>query len=106
MLLAHLGREIRFSGLNRRCITRPASSRHIHPVNVLEPARRVRAPGADLILVAGRAAVVRAARRRARRSHRAFLKEMLSWEAGSGIVSHPSELPCLRRNWPVFLPPL
>ena len=45
MLLAHLGREIRFySGLNRRCITRPASSRHLHPVNVLDPARRVRVP--------------------------------------------------------------
>ena len=79
------------AGLNRRCITCPASSRHLHPVNVLDTARRVR--GAVLILVAGRArAAGRAARGRGLFSRGAafpsgFLKNMLSWKAGSARKS-------------------
>ena len=71
------------AGLNRRCITCPASFRHLHPVNVLDSARRVRV--AVLILVAGRA---RGGARAAGFSRGAafpsgFLKNMLSWKAGS-----------------------
>ena len=88
MLMADLDREIRFSaGSNRRCITCPASFRHLYLVNVLDSARRVR--GAVLILVAGRAR--RGARpgrfRAAPRSHRGFSKNMLSWKAGSARKS-------------------
>ena len=71
------------AGLNRRCITCPASFRHLHPVNVLDSARRVR--GAVLILVAGRARGGARARPVSRGAAfpSGFLKNMLSWKAGS-----------------------
>ena len=54
MLMGRFGPGNPFSaGLNRRCITCPASFRHLYFVSVLDSARRVR--GAVLILVAGRA---------------------------------------------------
>ena len=78
------------AGLNRRCITCPASFRHLHPVNVLDSARRVR--GAVLILVAGRARGGGRARAVSRGAAfpSGFLKKMLSWKAGSAQKSHDS----------------
>ena len=79
------------AGLNRRCITYPASSRHLHPVNVLDSARRVR--GAVLILVAGRARGGGGGPARGfarRRVPIGVSKKMLSWKAGSARKSHDS----------------
>ena len=77
------------AGLNRRCITCPASSRHLHPVNVLDSARRVR--GAVLILVAGGARAAGGAPggfvRAAPRFPSGVLKKMLSWKARSARKS-------------------
>ena len=79
------------AGLNRRCITCPASSRHLHPVNVLDTARRVR--GAVLILVAGRAcggARARGQFRAAPRSHRGFSKTCFHGRLGARGKAHDS----------------
>ena len=79
------------AGLNRRCITCPASSRHLHPVNVLDSARRVR--GAVLILVAARArggARARPVSRGAPRSHRGFSKTCFHGRLGARGKAHDS----------------
>ena len=79
------------AGLNRRCITCPASFRHLYLVSVLDSARRVR--GAVLILVAGRARGGGGGPARGfarRRVPIGVSKKMLSWKAGSARKSHDS----------------